>query len=409
MSVPLHVHGKAVSSFRDPVLGRVTSQPVVDIRARGDYLLRIAEIDDFGETAGYAGFLTCAIPSPSQLGFLEQAGIPAVHSLPTLSHVEDGDIVAIHPTGYVRTLYRIGSRHNAVFATDRCNSWCLMCSQPPRPIDDSDRLSEHLRLIDLIDPGCEELGITGGEPTLLKDDLALLIERCRDLLPATVLHILSNGRLFYYGSFARRIAAIGHPDLMIGVPLYSAVAEEHDYIVQARGAYHQTLIGLLNLARHGVQVEIRIVVHRLTYQGLGDLAEFIYRNLPFASHVTFMGLEMMGFAVPNGDKLWVDPYDYQQELDNAVSFLAATGMNVSIYNHQLCIVPRSLWRFCRQSISDWKNDYLPECATCSVRDRCGGFFSSSLRRRRSVHIRPFYEMVPDSLCGDLEGASSQAS
>jgi hypothetical protein len=101
-----------------------------------------------------------------------------------------------------------------------------------------------------------------------------------------------------------------------------------------------------------------------------------------------MGLEMMGFAVANRDELWVDPYDYRHQLRDAVLHLVARGMNVSIYNHQLCVVPRDLWPYCRQSISDWKNDYLPLCDRCTVRNRCGGFFTSCLKRRVSEHLAP---------------------
>lgn len=222
----------------------------------------------------------------------------------------------------------------------------------------------------------------------MKGDLLRIVERCKELLPETSLHILSNGRLFYYGSFARSLGLIEHPDLMIGVPLYSDLDFEHDFIVQAAGAFDETMIGLQNLGRFGVPVEIRVVIHRLTCGRLLDLAEFIYRNLSFASHVALMGLEMMGFAVPNREELWIDPFEYREELRAATRFLAARGMRVSIYNHQLCVVPRDLWHFCRQSISDWKNDYLPECAACHVRESCGGFFSSSLQHGVSRHIAP---------------------
>ena len=32
-----------------------------------------------------------------------------------------------------------------------------------------------------------------------------------------------------------------------------------------------------------------------------------------------------------------------------------------IYNHQLCLIDRALWPFAVKSISDWKNEYHPEC------------------------------------------------
>jgi His-Xaa-Ser system radical SAM maturase HxsC len=265
-----------------------------------------------------------------------------------------------------------------------------MCSQPPKDIDDSDRIAEHLRLIELASPTTAELGITGGEPTLMKDDLLEIVRRCKQLLPQTALHILSNGRLFYYGSFARKVAEIDHPDLMIGIPLYSDIDYLHDYVVQCRGAFDDTMVGLYNLGRFGVHVEVRVVIHRLTYDRLYDLAEFIYRNLPFASHVALMGLEMMGLAIPNQDSLWIDPWDYRDELERASFFLASRGMRVSIYNHQLCTVAPALWPLCRRSISDWKNEYLPACSGCAAKEQCGGFFSSGLKHRHSEHIHALY-------------------
>ena len=188
-------------------------------------------------------------------------------------------------------------------------------------------------------------------------------------------------------AFARQLGAIDHPDLMLGIPLYSDLDYDHDHVVQARGAFEQTIIGLQNLARYGVPVEIRVVVHALTSERLPELAEFIYRNVTFADHVTFMGLEMMGFSVPNVSDLWIDPWDYREKLEDAVLSLADRGMTVSIYNHQLCTLPRSVWPFARRSISDWKNEYLPECEACAVRSACGGFFASCLQRKRySTHI-----------------------
>ncbi len=311
-----------------------------------------------------------------------------MHGVSDLGHLAEGDVVAIQPSGYIRTLYRRGSRHNVLFATDRCNSFCVMCSQPPKRVDDRDRVAEHLRLLDLIDPETTDLCITGGEPTLLGPGFLKVVARAKEALPNTALHVLTNGRMFFYDSLARDLGDIGHPGLTLGIPLYSDLPEEHDFVVQAAGAFDETAIGLQNLARAGVAMELRIVIHRLTYQRLPDLAELIYRNFCFARHVAFMGLELMGFAVSNLDALWIEPTEYQQELSSAVSFLARRGMAVSVYNHPLCLVPQELWPHCRQSISDWKNDYLPVCGSCSVRDRCCGFFESSLRRRVSPNVCP---------------------
>ena len=289
----------------------------------------------------------------------------------------------------MRTLYRPYSGHNVLFMTERCNSNCLMCSQPPRDYDDVNHfLQINLELISLMQPPPTYLTITGGEPTLLKADLFRILTALRDILPETDLHMLTNGRAFAWPAFTHALAQIAHPRLVLGIPLYSDSAALHDYIVQAKNAFDQTVLGLHQLARWNVPVEIRIVLHRLTIPRLPDLALYIYRNFPFVTHIALMGLEPTGYTPRNRDLLWIDPADYQPELEEAVEILSVRGMTVSIYNSQLCLLKESLWKFARKSISDWKNVFLPECTSCSKLEDCGGLFQSGIKMH-SDYIHPF--------------------
>ena len=179
-----------------------------------------------------------------------------------------------------------------------------------------------------------------------------------------------------------------HPDLVVGVPLYSDSATSHDYIVQARGAFDETITGLHHLARWSIPIEIRIVLHKLTTPRLLNWAEFVYRNVPFAAHISLMGMEPTGHARYHHDKVWLDPVEYQGVLADAVEFLDVRGMTVSIYNLPYCVLPRSLWPYARQSISDWKNIFLPACADCAHRTGCAGFFAS-VGQEHTASVRAF--------------------
>ncbi len=338
------------------------------------------------------GFRAVVTPSaPSSIQAARAAtGVPAVHTVRHHDHLRTGDIIVIQPdTGFVRTLFRPDSPHNALFFTERCNSNCLMCSQPPKDRDDVAHFVRiNLDLIDLIDVSPEYLGITGGEPTLLGEGLFTILSALRVKLPATDVHMLTNGRLFAWAEFTRRFAAIGHPRLTLGIPLYSDDPVTHDYVVQAKHAFDQTVLGLHALARWRQRIEIRVVLHQVTIPRLPQLARYIYRNFPFVTHVALMGLEPTGYTPRNREKLWIDPIDYQDRLEQAVEVLSAGGMNVSLYNLQLCLLRRSLWKFARKSISDWKTIYLPECQACSKLEECGGLFQSA-EKMHSPHIRPF--------------------
>jgi His-Xaa-Ser system radical SAM maturase HxsC len=302
---------------------------------------------------------------------------PSVYSVQTFSHLSDGDIVVVNPDGIINTLYRVNSYHNFLLVTERCNSNCLMCSQPPRDRNDIPYLfSIYKQLIPLIPKDCFELGITGGEPTLMGDLFFELLELLKRELPETEVHCLSNGRAFAWDKFSERLATLQLDRLMLGIPLYSDHYQVHDYIVQARDAFNQTMRGLYSLAVRQQRIEIRVVLHKQSIPRLTRLAKYIYKNLPFVEHVAFMGLEYEGYTPHNIDRLWADPTEYMDELEDAINFLSAMGMNVSIYNSQLCLLPQSLWKHNRKSISDWKNIYLDECSKCTMINECGGLFAS---------------------------------
>ncbi|MET1066747.1 MAG: His-Xaa-Ser system radical SAM maturase HxsC [Pseudomonas prosekii] len=305
-------------------------------------------------------------------------------------YIGDKDVIRLSSDRQsIRVLFRATSPNNSILLTEQCNNYCLMCSQPPKTADDSWILDEVERLIPLIPKETRELGFTGGEPTTNPDRFLKIISLTKSYLPRTAIHILSNGRSFKDANFAEKYAAINLSDAMVGIPIYSDDPTLHDYIVQARGAFDETIQGILNLKQLGQRVEIRVVIHKLSVQRLPELCEFIARNLLFVDQVALMGLEMMGFTRANLDELWIDPIEYKDILSNSVSILAQYGINVSVYNHQLCLVNPDVVPYYKKSISDWKNEYAPECHSCKKQRECGGFFASGVKFGYSKQLSPF--------------------
>ncbi len=383
--IDLSTYGRPLN-LAVPIVARVTREPEAALPRRESLALVTEDASEkWGDSSGYRVIVTTQ--ALSGYSMRDSAGsLPVIHSARQVSHLKSGDVIVAYPkTGYVRTLFRPESRHNALLVTERCNSYCLMCSQPPVDRDDSGLVDINLEAIRLMEPPPSLLGITGGEPTLLGDNLLRILSELNLRMPDAEIHMLTNGRRFAWPEFTEAFVQACHPRLTTCIPLYADNAPEHDYVVQSRGAFDQTIQGLYQLARYEQPVEIRVVLHKLTIPRLNDLAHFIYRNLPFASHVALMALEITGFTRPNLNKLWIDPYEYQPELQRAVEYLAIHGMNVSVYNHPLCLLPRDLWKFARRSISDWKNIFFDECQSCAVREECGGFFQSAVHRR-SAHL-----------------------
>jgi His-Xaa-Ser system radical SAM maturase HxsC len=314
---------------------------------------------------------------------------PALRLPADLAHLAPGDIIGVTPDGTrISVLWKEAAAHNSLLLTEQCDNYCLMCSQPPKEREDAWLFQRAKSVVSLLPLSARTLGLTGGEPTLNAEALIDLLEHCRDTAPWVSLHLLSNGRRFADPDFTRRYAQVGLDDIMVGIPVYAPEAGLHDYIVQAEGAFEETVRGILNLASLGQNVEIRVVVQRHTVPILADLATFITRNLPFIDQVALMGLEMTGLARPNSAEVWIDPFDYQRELLQATRILADAHIATRIYNHQLCVLDEQLWPYAVRSISDWKNDYLDMCHQCTARDACGGVFTTS-GNRLSRYLRPF--------------------
>jgi His-Xaa-Ser system radical SAM maturase HxsC len=296
-------------------------------------------------------------------------------------YLADGDVLGFdHSTRKFRTLFRRNSAHNSFLVTERCNNYCLMCSQPPKDVDDRWLLSEIRESLPLIDPTTRALTFTGGETLSDWEDFIGVLKECRDRLPTTSVQVLTNGRAFASSKIVNAWRDIRHPSLMAAIPVYASVDHIHDHVVQAKGAFDETVLGILKLKDRDQRVEIRVVLHALTAPSIAETCRWIARNLPFVDHVALMGLENTGFAIANDAVLWIDPMDYRDALAKGVDELVAAGVHVSVYNLPKCVLSRSVWPYAVQSISDWKNAFVAECDRCDEKASCSGFFTTGRPR-----------------------------
>ena len=284
--------------------------------------------------------------------------------------------------------FDINSNDNTLFVTEQCNNHCLMCCQPPKQIEDIESLfKENIHIVRTAPKELKVIGISGGEPTLLGDRLFDLIEEIRLQLPDTDIHLLSNGRAFSNPAYTHKLREVAGDHICIGVPFHSDYPGDHDLIAGARGAYTETILGLYTLASENISIELRVVINRLNYSRLPIMSEFINKNIPFVEWVAFMGMEKTGLAVRNNNKIWIEPQEYIPQLIEAVKRLYDWDIDTAIYNIPLCLLPQDYHIFAKQSISDWKVNYLPICKDCVLRNNCCGSFATSVEPY--LGLKPF--------------------
>ncbi|NLM66198.1 MAG: His-Xaa-Ser system radical SAM maturase HxsC [Enterococcus sp.] len=285
----------------------------------------------------------------------------------------------------IKTKFDIYSNDNTLFVTSLCDNRCLMCCQPPKLDNDLDYFyKKNLELIDAAPKELDEIGITGGEPTLLKERFFELLQHINIVLPDTYIHVLSNGRKFADMLYCSGFLNVNRNNLLVGIPLHSDFSGDHDKTTQVKGSYNETMKGLYNLGRLNIPIELRIVINKINFERLPKVSGFIYKNMPFVRFVSFMGMETIGWAVENKEIVWIDPIEYKTHLEEAVLYLSATGIDTAIFNIPHCLLPASLFSYATKSISDWKIKFLEDCKECLFKDNCCGLFSTSLIHSRGI-------------------------
>ena len=124
-----------------------------------------------------------------------------------------------------------------------------MCSQPPK--------ANHVDLFPLLEraallaPATATIGLTGGEPTLFKEQLFQFLDTVSGARPDLRFHILTNAQHFTEadGPVLHRHAKT----VLWGVPLYAPFAMLHDAIVKKDGAFDRLGQSLAVLARAGAR------------------------------------------------------------------------------------------------------------------------------------------------------------
>ena len=188
---------------------------------------------------------------------------------------EDEVLIIFTDANKCQRFFRPAASINTILLTEECDQLCIMCSQPPK-----NKRYDHFELFyeaSLLVPINSTIGISGGEPTLLKNNLFKFLEKVIKSRSDIRFHILSNCQHFlekdikYLSKLSKNI--------LWGIPLYSHLPDKHDQIVGKKGAFYKVLENFNYLIQSGSRVELRTVLMRQNYPDLPKLSEFITTHL----------------------------------------------------------------------------------------------------------------------------------
>ncbi len=147
----------------------------------------------------------------------------------------------------------------------QCNNRCIFCVQGRKREHMPDKTTEELEKVLLEKRAtCEAVVFTGGEVSLRED----LIEMVRFAKKAGYrsIQIQTNGRRMSYMPFLDALIEAGATEF--APALHGSDAATHDTLTQAKGAFRQTLKGIINARKRGMPVILNTVIVEQNYKQL---------------------------------------------------------------------------------------------------------------------------------------------
>ncbi len=290
----------------------------------------------------------------------------------------DGDIIWIDSRHHLmRSILTMHANSNTLLVTEQCDNRCSFCSQPPNDLPDAELY--HKATLSLLNYETKNyVGISGGEPTLNRNAFLSMLRILKTSDNKTPLHILTNGRSFSDINFVENLHQyIQGRDIVWGIPLYGHTNSIHDTLVGAKGAFIETVSGLVNLGAIGQVIELRIIPVQQNLKYLSHIVEFITDSLSFVSVISVMNLEPKGWARNNFAALTTSVKEQSFWLSKMIEIAELKGISIRLFNYPLCLLPENIRAYADQSISDWKNYFPAVCNGCDLKQNCCGFFTSA--------------------------------
>lgn len=224
------------------------------------------------------------------------------------------------------------------FPTLNCNNACRHCLAADGLEKKNLTLEEAKGMIRRHEKKFSYVHIGGGEPTLFKD-LVQLIIFCRKL--GKKVRLFSNCRRMSEFEFAKRIADSGLDALM--VPLHSWLAKTHDYMTRRKGSFKETVQGMDNLKKLGIKdIQVMVVVHKKNYRELEKTAKFLVRKN--VSGVSVESLIYCGRAIKNFNCLKIKVSKSVKAIEKFFDILIDANIPVSTTSLPLCLFNKRYWR-----------------------------------------------------------------
>lgn len=270
-----------------------------------------------------------------------------------------------------------------------CNHFCGFCSNPTTPYTHT---FESMKVLvdDFVKRRYFGVILTGGEPSLHPE----LPRICRYATDAGLhVRMITNGTRLADRGFAQEMAEAGLK--LVHVSVYSIHDDVETALRGTPGTLDKAWAAIRNAHEFGIDVNINCVINKLNADHLDANVRHIIEHHPYVEHFVWNNLDpSMGRAEVNQDQYTPRLADFELSLARAMRLLHRTGRTFRVEKVPLCYMAEFAWAStetrkivkgeerivhfldAKQTVrqTDWEHIYAPACASCSVRQICGGLF-----------------------------------
>lgn len=270
--------------------------------------------------------------------------------------------------------------------TYKCNNRCPFCAVGTRTQVDGNYERQRELLVKYRKQGVALVDFDGGEPTM-NPKLIPLIKFARRLGYQKV-NVTTNGRLAAYEDYADQLVHSGLTSLLFSIHGHTRAI--HAANVGVPEAFDQTLEGVrrcLALAPPGVELGANVTLTKSNHRHIGEIAALVYG----------LGLRWLNvqFLTPFGRATHTVNPDTTEAAQHVMRMIDEYGdrMNVQVINLPWCYLPGyerylmgdllklerhmlfvnneevNLFQYLRE-----QRQHEPQCASCTRRIFCGGFY-----------------------------------
>lgn len=232
-----------------------------------------------------------------------------------------------------------------------CNHSCKFC---PRGIDKNhSSLQNETELLAYIDKilmlrDIKHVTVSGGEPTLQPYFLKIMKKLANKNLNV---ELLSNSDRFSDCSLVKKLIDVfPKENLSVTTAIHSHIAQIHEYITSSKGSFQRSILGLHNLEKYNISINIKYVINNYSYKKLPYFVDWVASEFPKAFFLTITGMDLCGMTPSIKKEAAVSNTSLEPYLEEAIAkyeFYKEKGLKIflRLTDFPLCHVDPLYWKY----------------------------------------------------------------